>query len=378
MDTPVPTKLEKLAWYKGVVKKEEQRKEEESTFSKDLNIRLICPECRVDPPHLYENHAAGDIVCEDCGLVLGQRQIDTRSEWRTFSNDNDDHADPSRVGAVAGIEGEQLHTRIGSISNGTSVDLARAQLEATSSRQQRKGSQLRAEITDLCGSARLTYMVSQFAEDIFFKSYATVNISPVINHQAACIFIACRKMNLSRSFRELAELWKIKPKDLGHAFKKMEHFMKLTTKAGTTVSGGTIIEQVQYTTVGPIPAHQLVARHSSALGLEPLVIMKVEQCARALGGDGPLGTYTPLTVAGVAIYIVSHLQGVPRQTKEIAGAINCGASTIRHAYVAIYPKREQWLKSTWVMEGGGVDLLPALGTPLLRPKAVGQIAEESG
>lgn len=52
----------------------------EDDFVPDLNVRLLCPECQVDPPNINEEFASGDLVCGDCGLVLGDRIVDTRSE----------------------------------------------------------------------------------------------------------------------------------------------------------------------------------------------------------------------------------------------------------------------------------------------------------
>ena len=55
-----------------------------------------------------------DMVCGSCGLVLGDRIIDTRSEWRTFFNDDQGNDDPSRVGDSANplLNGPQLETGI--------------------------------------------------------------------------------------------------------------------------------------------------------------------------------------------------------------------------------------------------------------------------
>lgn len=52
------------------------------TFGPDLNVRLICPECRDQNPKIVEEFSSGDLVCGGCGLVLGDRIVDTRSEWR--------------------------------------------------------------------------------------------------------------------------------------------------------------------------------------------------------------------------------------------------------------------------------------------------------
>lgn len=68
----------------------EQKIEQHQPFQQNLNVTLICLYCRITPPNLVEEFASGDLVCGDCGLVLGDRIVDTRSEWRTFANDEGD------------------------------------------------------------------------------------------------------------------------------------------------------------------------------------------------------------------------------------------------------------------------------------------------
>jgi transcription initiation factor TFIIB len=70
----------------------------------DLSYRLFCKDCKgkfsilfnsrkkshfltinSDPiANIVEDFSAGDLICGNCGLVLGNRIIDTRSEWRTY------------------------------------------------------------------------------------------------------------------------------------------------------------------------------------------------------------------------------------------------------------------------------------------------------
>jgi transcription initiation factor TFIIB len=61
---------------------------EDEEWREDLNVTLICPDCKEYPPNIVEEFSSGDTVCGSCGRVLGERGIDTRSEWRTFSNDD--------------------------------------------------------------------------------------------------------------------------------------------------------------------------------------------------------------------------------------------------------------------------------------------------
>jgi transcription initiation factor TFIIB len=57
-------------------------KPQQAAFAPDLSVRLICPDCRDPNPTIVEEFGAGDLVCGGCGLVLGDRIVDTRSEWR--------------------------------------------------------------------------------------------------------------------------------------------------------------------------------------------------------------------------------------------------------------------------------------------------------
>lgn len=52
------------------------------SYGPDLAVRLICPECLDPHPKIVEEFGSGDVVCGTCGLVLGDRVVDTRSEWR--------------------------------------------------------------------------------------------------------------------------------------------------------------------------------------------------------------------------------------------------------------------------------------------------------
>lgn len=46
----------------------------------NLAVRHLCPNCRTDPPNIVEEYSHGDLVCADCGTILGDRIVDTRSE----------------------------------------------------------------------------------------------------------------------------------------------------------------------------------------------------------------------------------------------------------------------------------------------------------
>ena len=70
--------------------------------------------CKYHPDAvLIEDHHAGDQICSECGLVVGDRVIDVGSEWRTFSSESGGE-DKSRVGGPENsLLGSDLSTMIG-------------------------------------------------------------------------------------------------------------------------------------------------------------------------------------------------------------------------------------------------------------------------
>lgn len=88
---------------------------------------LFCRDCNQLTEVVFD-HSAGDTICSECGLVLEAHSIDETSEWRTFSNESNDH-DPARVGGPVNplLSDGGLSTVI-SMPNGTSSGFLAASL----------------------------------------------------------------------------------------------------------------------------------------------------------------------------------------------------------------------------------------------------------
>ena len=175
------------------------------TFLPDLNVHLICKDCKTVPPNIAEEFTNGDLVCADCGLVLGDRIVDTRSEWRTFANEDGD--DPSRVGSVSNpiLDGitEQLESRIAARDGGTgaSRELLKTMSRASAPRDR---SLLDAfdSIQNKCDSIHLPRTVCDTAK----QAYRRVEQEKLLRGKqtdaiiAAAIYVACRVNRVPRTF----------------------------------------------------------------------------------------------------------------------------------------------------------------------------------
>ena len=204
---------------------------EEETWQENLNMHLICPDCKEVPPKLVEEFSSGDMVCGDCGLVLGARIVDTRSEWRTFSNDDQTTDDPSRVGDGPNVllNGDQLATSIAFDAGSKGArDLTRAQNRSTQDKGNKALLAAYKEITAMADANNMTRTVADHAKHLFKMTY-DANIFRGKSQEtviAGCIFIACRQCKVPRTFREVFAMTKVSKKEIGRIYKALENFFK--------------------------------------------------------------------------------------------------------------------------------------------------------
>ncbi|KAL6309848.1 cyclin-like protein [Sparassis latifolia] len=334
------------------------QKPQQLTFGPDLAVRLICPECKDPNPNIVEEFSSGDLVCGTCGLVLGDRVVDTRSEWRTFANDEGD--DPSRVGAASDplMDGiEQLDTAISFRDGGSGIarELQRAASRSTASRAERNLLTAFREIATWCDQFSLPKTISDIAKQLYKRAdeEKLLRGKPLDAVIAACIFIACRQAHVPRTFREICNLTRVSKKLLGQCYKALEQAFNLTPGASSTVSRrfGRV--------VGVSGPEDLLVRYCNHLDLPPIVqpiCSDIIKEARELGiADGR----SPVSIAGGAIYFTCHLLGKVKSIRDISSVAGVSEGTIKLVYRLYYAEREKLVKEEWLKDGkANLDRLP--------------------
>lgn len=370
----------------GAIPDPEPALAEVEEWQENLNIHLVCPECREMPPNLYEDHQSGDTICESCGMVLGQRGIDTRAEWRTFANDDQGNDDPSRVGDAPNplLNGNQLHTSI-SFGDGSmrSKELHRAQNKATADKSNKGLLQAFKQIGAYCDSKELPQTVSDGAKHIYkdadeSKLFKGKSQEAII---AGCIFISCRRNNQPRTFREIFELTKVSKKEIGRTFKLLERFLmeQDKKKGGKTVitAGGmycypsnheliiltrmlqgvaALNEKYEGTTT--TSPGELCERFGTNLGLDFRCRAIAKAIADKMSTVGALAGRSPLSGAAACIYMASCLMNQPRSPKQVSEVAKVSDSTIRNAYKSLYNERDNLIEKDWLEKGGDLERLP--------------------
>jgi len=328
-------------------------------YVENLNMTMMCPDCKEFPPNLVEEFSSGDMVCGSCGLVLGDRIVDTRSEWRTFSNDDQGNDDPSRVGDGANplLNGSQLQTTIAfGDGTGRSRDLHRAQNKSSHDKATKGLLAAYKEIGAHCDAVNIPKNVSDTAKHLFklvddAKAFKGKSQEALI---AGCIFIACRQCEVPRTFREIYALTKVSKKDIGRTFKALEKFFASEEMKKSLANGGSVTAADQYQTTTSTNASDLCLRYCSQLGLQGQQFVKVSTgLADKMSTVGDLAGRSPLSVAAACIYMASHLLGKPKSAKEISSVAGVSDGTIRTAYKYLYQERERLIEPEWITDGKG-------------------------
>ncbi|KAI0311028.1 cyclin-like protein [Amylostereum chailletii] len=326
-------------------------------YSLDLAVRLICPDCRDPNPNIVEEFGSGDLVCGTCGLVLGDRVVDTRSEWRTFANDEGD--DPSRVGAASDplMEGmEQLDTVISFRDGGSGIarELQRAASRGQSSRSERNIFSAFRDISSWCDQFSLPKTISDIAKQLYKRSdeEKLLRGKPLDAVIAACIFIACRQAHVPRTFKEICNLTHVSKKVLGQCYKALEQAFNLTPGASATASHGSAP-----VVTGP---EDLLVRYCNHLALPPNVQGICKDIIVEARSRGVADGRSPVSIAGGAIYFACHLMGIAKSVKDISLVAGVSEGTIKLVYRLYYAEATKLVKEEWIREGKvSLERLPA-------------------
>lgn len=337
---------------------------DDESYKENLSNILMCPECKEDPPNLIEEFSSGDMVCGSCGVVLGDRIIDSRSEWRTFSNDDQNGDDPSRVGQVASslAEDEGLRTTIDTrvLSNKYTGKLSsiskRANANDKGNNELQEGYRL---INTYVDRMEAGHLVASTSSHIFKAAQEHGQLKGKSRDAviAGCLFIACRQLKVARTFREIHSVTSVSKKEIGRSFKSLEAFLMKIGERDNLANAAHI--QNGYQSTSSTSAEDLCTRYCGQLHFRNAT--KVENVAKKLAHEtleiADLAGRSPLSVASACIFFASHYVGEPKASKDIAKVAGVSDGTIKTAYKYLWVKRK-YLEDK-IGGGGDLDKLPS-------------------
>jgi transcription initiation factor TFIIB len=241
----------------------------------------------------FEFKFIGDLICPDCGLVVQDRAIDVGSEWRTFSNEIGLNEDHSRVGPA---ENRNVIVPVEFIADW--------------------------KMRDISEKLKLDSSIVDSAQSIFHK----INEQGLLrgrSHElvvATCIYIACRKLNVPRSFKELEAVSKANAVSISRCYRGI-------VKAFKEKNLSSIIDAPS------LSFSQFFIRFCSKLKLS----MKVEKLANKISTKAAdslpeISSKRPDSIAAAAIYMAADLCESQKSFNEISRVTGVAVSTIRNTF----------------------------------------------
>ncbi|MFQ5909604.1 MAG: transcription initiation factor IIB, partial [Thermoplasmata archaeon] len=199
-----------------------------------------CPECGCS--HLTRDYERGELVCEECGLVLDDQMIDQGPEWRAFNVEQGEKRARTGAPMTYTMHDKGLSTTIGwknKDSYGKSIPTRnRAQLYRlrkwqrrirVSNATERNLAFALSELDRMASGMGLPRNVRETAAMIYRKA-VTKNLirgRSIEGVVAASLYAACRQCNVPRTLDEIAGSSRVGRKEIGRTYRFMTRQLKL-------------------------------------------------------------------------------------------------------------------------------------------------------
>ncbi|MCJ7429240.1 MAG: transcription initiation factor IIB [Candidatus Nanohaloarchaeota archaeon QJJ-5] len=288
---------------------------------KKANQQLQCPEC--DSTNFQEDQEKGELVCNNCGLVMDEDRVDESPEWRAFNAEQRDKK--SRAGAPVTYTKHDMgvSTEIGK-GSGELYNVSgkkRAQYyrmrkwhnRLTKSKDRNLGFAL-SELNRLVSHLNLPKSVHEEVARLYEKAVdkGLVRGRSMESVVASLIYVVSRKQGTPRTLDEISDASGIDKREIGRTYRYVARELDLR--------------------ILPAKPQDHIPRFAGKLQLSGEVqarARKIIQEARdqnLLSGKGPTG------IAAASLYIAAVLEGEKRTQREVADIVGVTEVTIRNRY----------------------------------------------
>jgi transcription initiation factor TFIIB len=301
-----------------------QRQQERDTERESDEETLSCPECESES---IVTDADQELVCEDCGLVLDEQNIDRGPEWRAFNHS--ERQSKSRVGApiTETMHDKGLTTTIDwkdKDAYGRSLSSEkRSQMHRLRKWQERIRTKDAGERNLQFALSEIDRMASALGVPRSVREVASVIYRRALNEDlirgrsiegvsTAALYAACRQEGIPRSLDEVADVSRVPQKEIGRTYRYISQELGLELK--------------------PVDPKQFVPRFASALQLSEEVQSKATEIIDVSAEQGLLSGKSPTGFAAAAIYAASLLCNEKKTQREVADVAQVTEVTIRNRY----------------------------------------------
>jgi transcription initiation factor TFIIB len=284
-----------------------------------------CTEC--GSSNLKRDSDRGEIVCQNCGLVIEENLVQEGPEWRAF--DAEQRASRARTGAplkymspnkglVTEIDQYNRDVRGGKIAPSQQAQLYRMRKwhkrASISNSVERNLAIALTELNRVASHLGLSESIREAAALLYRKCVerGLIRGRQIESDVSAVIYAICRQFGIPRTLDEIAAVAEIPKKEIGRTYRLITQELEL---------------KVPLTNPRFYITRFVTALRLSGQTQEKSVELLDQAIEKGLiSGRGPMG------VAAAAVYIASVLTGERRTQKEVADVAGVTEVTIRNRY----------------------------------------------
>ncbi len=305
-----------------------------NTTSKDRPVieRVTeCPEC--ESTQLAQDYDRGELICEECGLVIDDQYIDQGPEWRAFDmqqENNKARAGPAMTqmmhdkGLSTKIDNSNRDSQGRSLSNSKKAQMYRLRKWQRRSRISgaRESTLVSAlsEIKRLASTMGLPNHVKERSASIYREAVEKnlIRGRSLKIVATAVLYTACRELEIPRTLDEFAEITDFDRKEIGRTYRFLKWELNMKLK--------------------PTKPQNYLQKFCNELNLGGDVkkiaedILTRAEEKELLSGKGPTG------LAAASIYIAGIKGGDRRTQIEIAEVADVTEVTVRNRYKELAEK----------------------------------------
>ena len=304
--------------------RERAREDEDQESADEESETLVCPEC---DGNLVSDSERGETVCEDCGLVVEEDEIDPGPEWRAFDASEKD--EKSRVGAPTTnmMHDKGLSTNIGwqdkdaygnSLSSRQREKMQRLRTWnerfRTRDSKERNLKQALGEIDRMASALGLPENVRETAS-VIYRRALDEDLLPgrsIEGVSTAALYAAARQAGTPRSIDEIVAVSRVEEMEMTRTYRYVVRELNLE--------------------IQPADPESYVPRFVSDLDLSDEVERRARELLSTAKAKGVHSGKSPVGLAAAAAYAASLLANEKVTQSEVSEVAQISEVTIRNRY----------------------------------------------
>ena len=320
---PIPKEVAE----KNVASEEAPTHEHEASeaHANATNEPLRCPSC--GSTDIIYDAEKGELVCNNCGLVIEENVTDTGPEWRAF--DADQRNSRARTGAPI----KYMKPNKGLV---TEIDMYNRDIRGARLPSKRQAQLYRMrkwhKRASIASSSERNYLIAlpelnrvasylglpeniRESAALLYRQCVKNNLirgRPIETVVNAALYATCRSAGMPRTLDEIAQISGVPKKEIGRAYRVISHELNLKIP---------LTDPISY-----VPRYVAALKLSGEAQEKAIALLKQAMKKGLVSGRSPTG------VSAAAVYIAGALIGERRTQKEVADVAGVTEVTIRNRY----------------------------------------------